>query len=102
MSIKIQSFYNEPFGISELMFNRGAPREYVKSPDDVYYYAKSEILQLSDEIDLKVNKDGIISQINMSPEEIKILANKLKLEGVTTINEKVVIDMEGKLQGDEA
>lgn len=50
-----------------------------------------------DEIEAKVNKDGIISSINLSPEEIKILAEKLKLEGYTTINDGFSVDLDGNV-----
>ncbi|MFV0382319.1 MAG: dockerin type I repeat-containing protein [Breznakia sp.] len=94
--------YGESFGVSECMFNRGEAREWVRNPDDVYFYAKSEIELLSDEINLKVSKDGIVSSINQSAEEIKINADKLSLEGTTTINNKVMIDNEGKLYAEDA
>lgn len=122
VSLKFQSYDNSHFSISECMFNRGVPREFERTADDAYYYAKSEINQLSGQIQLRVSKDEfaseinqlsnnislkvgnneVVSAINMSPEEIKILASKLKLEGITTINNKVVIGMDGKLQGDQA
>lgn len=41
----------------------------------------SRIRQLSDEIDLKVNKDEIISEINLSDEGILISGNKIDIEG---------------------
>lgn len=37
-------------------------------------------------ISQKVSKDSLISEINQSAEQIKILAEKIKLEGYTTIN----------------
>ena len=49
------------------------------------------------EIELKVSKDEIISAINLSPEEITINANKIKLEGYTTINGKFAVDTDGNM-----
>ncbi len=50
------------------------------------------------EIELKVSKDEVISAINLSPEEITINSNKIKLEGYTTINGKFKIDLEGNFE----
>lgn len=43
--------------------------------------AEGRINVLSDEIDLKVNKDGVISAINISPETIKLSANRIEFDG---------------------
>lgn len=121
VKLRIQSF-DEKFGITELMFNQGAPRGFVNGPDDIYYYAKSEITQLanqinlrvtkdefgseidilSDEINLKVGTDEIVSAINLSPEQVTINSSKISLEGLTTINGSVVIDTDGKLHAVDA
>lgn len=47
------------------------------------------------EILLKVNENEIISAINLSPEQIKILSAKICLEGYTTINGNFSIDLNG-------
>ena len=55
--------------------------------DGEYYaisYAESEISQLADQIALKVSKDGLISEINIQPEGVKIQANKINLVGAVT------------------
>lgn len=61
----------------------------------------SRIRRTADEINLevskKVNQDEIIASINMSPEQIKILAKNLALEGYTTINDSFSIDQEGNV-----
>ena len=46
-------------------------------------------------IALKVDKDGVISAINLTPEESKILAGKISLEGYTTINGGFIVDEQG-------
>lgn len=43
------------------------------------------------------NTMDIMSQINLSPGTAKILANKIKLEGYTTINENFGVDLEGNM-----
>ena len=48
-------------------------------------------------IESKVEKDGVISAINQSAEEIQIQAKKIKLEGYTTINNGFSIDEEGNM-----
>lgn len=49
-------------------------------------YAQSQILQQADQIDLKVNKDGVISAINQSAEKITIDAAKINLSGYVTFS----------------
>lgn len=73
-----------------------------KNTDSIMIYVgeltgdiSSQIEVLSDEIGLMVRKDGVMSAINLSPEEIKILANKIKLEGYVTVNEAFAITEEG-------
>ncbi len=39
----------------------------------------------------------LISKINISPEQIQIQSNKLKLEGYTTINDNFGVDLEGNM-----
>lgn len=49
--------------------------------------AESSITQLSDSINLKVDKNGIISAINLSPENIQIQSNRINLTGYVTISD---------------
>ena len=63
---------------------------------------KSQIRLKSNEIDLKVSKNQIISAINLSPEEIKIQAEKISLEGYTTINDGFKIDLLGNMTCNDA
>ncbi len=58
---------------------------------------QSEIKQLADLISLKVSKGEVISEINLSPEEIKILAEKIKLEGLVTANDNFMILEDGSI-----
>lgn len=47
--------------------------------------AKTEITQLNGQIILKADKGKLIAEINVSPEQIKIAAEKLELSGLVTI-----------------
>lgn len=71
----------------------------------------SSIKQLENEVSIKVNekldsKDftsaEIFAKINNDESEAGIKADKIKLEGLTTINEKFKIDEEGKMSCDDA
>lgn len=112
--------------ISDLMFNRGRPKEWQETAQEVKLWANSritilddeitsvvesvdmldgelseawsEIKQLSDEISLKVSRDNIISSINMSPENIKIKANNISLEGIVTVDGNVKIFEDGSIE----
>ena len=61
----------------------------------------SKIKTVADEINLEVSKkvdqNEVIASINLSPEEIKILAKNLQLEGFTSINGNFTIDEEGNM-----
>lgn len=46
--------------------------------------AESELIVQADQISTKVSKDGVISSINQTAEEIKIQANKINLSGYVT------------------
>lgn len=51
--------------------------------------------EINMEVEKKVDENEIISTINQSAEEIKIKANKIGLEGYTTINKGFSVDEEG-------
>ena len=59
--------------------------------------ASLKINQQEAKIEARVEKDGIISAINQSAEEIQIQADKIKLEGYTTINDGFSIDENGNM-----
>lgn len=52
--------------------------------------AESRITQLADEIDLKVDVDGIVSQINLNREGVRIKGNLIHLDGTTLIKDGVI------------
>lgn len=60
------------------------------APDDTA--TQSQISQLSDNINLRVAKNDIINQINVSTESILISGKKLILDGDTTVNGSFKVD----------
>ena len=107
----------EDLGDFSITLKEGNPKIYLQCFDSATYSAtymiknayteefatkvelNSSIRQTKDEINLEVSKKvdetEIISSINQSAEEIQIKANKLSLEGYTTINEGFSVDLEG-------
>lgn len=59
--------------------------------------AESSITQNAEEIELKVSNDEIISTINQSAEEVKIQADKIKLEGYTSLNNGLEVLEDGSV-----
>lgn len=51
----------------------------------------SSITQQAGEIALKVSKDGVISAINLTPEVIKLEANKIDLNGITNVASTLIL-----------
>jgi len=49
-------------------------------------------------IALKVDKDNIINQINLSTEGAKIIANNITLEGIVTANDYFKINLDGSVE----
>ncbi|MFD1416797.1 phage tail spike protein [Oceanobacillus jeddahense] len=58
--------------------------DWKPAPEDMA--TQSQISQLSDNINLRVQKNDIINQINISTEDILISGKKLILDGDTTVN----------------
>ena len=81
---------------AKYIFNNKLNEEYALRVE-----TNSSIRRTADEINLKVskkvNQDEVIASINMSPEQIKILAKSLQLEGFTSINGNFTIDEEGNM-----
>ncbi len=55
-----------------------------------YLRAESQITQLANEINLKVDVDGIVSAINLSQEGVRIRSNLIHLNGLTLIDNGVI------------
>ncbi|MER2006507.1 MAG: carbohydrate binding domain-containing protein [Psychrobacillus sp.] len=62
--------------------------DWSPAPED--QATQSQISQLSDAINLRVTKDNIINQINVSTEGILISGNKVRITGQTTIDNAVI------------
>lgn len=60
--------------------------------------AESQITQMADNINLKVDKNGVIASINLSPETARIAAQNIQLEGITTINERFKVLLDGSIE----
>src|SRR5699024_9767569 len=63
------------------------------SPEDTdqrMSIAESEIVQLADEIRLKVDVDGIVSEINLKKEGIRIAGDLIHLDGLTLIDSGII------------
>lgn len=105
--IEIELFEGTSYIYIEEYYNWFMYVEYLKNVELNKYYAKrvelnSKIQALADKITLEVSKkvDGnkIIASINLSPEEIQILAKKLRLEGFVSINGAFKIDKNGNME----
>lgn len=57
----------------------------------------SKISQMASEIDLKVDQGGCIADINITPGEVKIEADKIDLNGYTTVNGNFHITEDGDM-----
>lgn len=60
--------------------------------------SKSQIALLEGQANLKVSKANLITEINQSAETVGIKADKIKLEGHSTINEGFSVDIDGNMQ----
>ncbi|MGG4039890.1 beta strand repeat-containing protein [Heyndrickxia ginsengihumi] len=62
--------------------------DWTPAPEDLA--TQSQISQLSDDINLRVQKNDVINQINVSTESILISGNKVHITGQTTIDNAVI------------
>lgn len=86
---------------AKYIFNNELNKEFAPRVE-----SRSEVRKTADEINLevskKVNQDKVIASINLSPEQIKILAKNLQLEGFTSINGNFTIDEDGNMTCNDA
>ena len=86
---------------AKYIFNNELNKEFAPRVE-----SRSEVRKTADEINLevskKVNQDEVIASINLSPEQIKILAKNLQLEGFTSINGNFTIDENGNMTCNDA
>ena len=87
-------------GLKEILYS-DIPKEtqteykYADSTDKKINQAYILVDKQNLKIALKVDKDGVISAINLTPEEAKIKSGKISLEGYTTINGGFIVDEKG-------
>ncbi len=64
----------------------------VETVDGKVTSQQSQITQLSNNISLKVDKDNVIAQINLSPESIRLDAKFIHLSGTSKIDDAIIIN----------
>lgn len=64
--------------------SNGSTWSFVKSCTSIFVELRSEISQTKDQINLKVDKNDVINQINISKEGITIAGNRINISGNTT------------------
>ena len=73
--------------VAEVMVDgEGIHQRVVRTENDIVT-AESKIEVLEDQINLKVSKGNLISEINMEPGRIRISANKINLDGYVTASQ---------------
>ena len=88
------SLYFSAHGVSSahVMFSRPMLSYVQDAPFSDQGVSASEITQLNNLINLRVQKGDIINQINISPESILIAGQKVHITGLTTIDKAVIKD----------
>ncbi|ODJ71977.1 hypothetical protein [Brochothrix thermosphacta] len=89
VSIGLSNAFGGNVYFSELQIEEGEiATPYSDNSED--YGTQSQITQLADNINLKVDKNGIINQINISPEGILIAGENVWISGKTKIDNAVI------------
>ncbi|WP_076632009.1 gp58-like family protein [Latilactobacillus sakei] len=88
------SLYFSAHGVSSahVMFSRPMLSYVQDAPFSDQGVSASEITQLTDLINLRVQKGDVINQINISPESILIAGQKVHITGQTSIDKAVIKD----------
>ena len=88
------SLYFSAHGVSSahVMFSRPMLSYVQDAPFSDQGVSASEITQLTDLINLRVQKGDVINQINISPESILIAGQKVHITGQTSIDNAVIKD----------
>lgn len=92
-TVWLESFPNATLEITYLLKNKYT--DVFATQADVSGQITVASEEINIEVDKKVNENEIISRINLSPEEIAIQSNKIRLEGLTTINDGFSVDLQG-------
>lgn len=75
--------------VSQVMLTKGKKDfDWQPAPED--NASKSEVIQLSDQLNLRVEKANVIAQINLSPEQVLIQAKRIHLSGESLIDNAVI------------
>ncbi len=104
--IKLPTFKNDTYLTMKYWTELNYSCEYITENKFTNIFAsKSEtqaLISITDQIDLKVqnkvNKDEVISQINLSRDGAKILAPKISLEGIVTANNNFKVLEDGSIE----
>lgn len=99
---KVQQYLYKMNENLRYMFNNLTPEDNYSQSAQLIYAAdkerQSSIDVTLDHINLQmVDKDEVVSAINMSKEQIKILADKIALEGLVTVNSYFQIGLDGSI-----
>lgn len=73
---------------SPMLVEGALPEDWAPAPEDMA--TASQITQLSDQIDLRVTKNGVINAINVSTEGVVIAGSKVTITGDTTIANGII------------
>lgn len=100
---KLQSYLYQLRRSLEYMFNNLTPDENYSDEARLIYVAdkeKQSAIEVSlDHISLSmVDKDNVISAINLSEEGVKIQGDKIQMEGVVTVNSYFKIGLDGSME----
>lgn len=98
--VYIKGYPNYPIYVKYLIYSE--MNEFYATKVELKSSIKQTQDGISSVVSKKADKREIISTINQSAEEVKIKANKLGLEGYTTINENFKIDLEGNMSCNNA
>ncbi|MCM3396493.1 phage tail protein [Oceanobacillus profundus] len=92
--IKETDYLSEGFLLEKVQLENGSLdspwQPNVDELDQRMTISESTITQLSREIDLKVDVDGVVSQINLNREGIRIKGNLIHLDGLTIIEDGII------------
>ncbi|MDM8100929.1 phage tail spike protein [Oceanobacillus oncorhynchi] len=87
-------FQQEGFLLSKVQIENGnmeTPwKPAIEDTDQRMSNAESEIVQLADDMRFKVDVDGIVSEINLNREGIRLKGNLIHLNGLSLIDEAII------------
>ncbi|WP_076799855.1 gp58-like family protein [Latilactobacillus curvatus] len=92
VSVRLAPTANIPINVwlTNLKLESNALTPYTEAPED--RATQSQITQLTNDINLRVQKGDVVNQINISPEGILIDGKKVHITGLTRIDNAVIKD----------